>query len=282
MNELHSVVITGLGAVTARGDMTSHPSPIPAAPDNVAPDASSLGITGFKIENYLTSQKTYLDRCTALALAGSALALRAAGVEWPVPEHGWDAHAFGIVLGTHLGCIETMKGFWDKAMERGVRHANPLLFSHSYFNTPISLCAIEFGLQGYHTTCCAGHESGLEAVHTAYNAIRLGHAQAVLAGGVEAITPTRTLCETPAADAAGSGEAAAFFLLEEQEHATQRGANIIAPVDEALFEAAITHRSAVRSSYGDCGGAESALCLALHLLNDHINHRDIEAQRKRS
>lgn len=266
MNNLYSVVITGLGAVTARGDITPHQAPTLAAPGTVAPDATNLGIEGFKIENYLSSQKTYLDRCTALALAASALALRAGEVAWPVTEHGWDAHNFGIVLGTHLGCIETMKGFWDKAMERGVRHANPLLFSHSYFNTPISLCAIEFGLQGYHTTCCAGHESGLEAVHSAYDAIRLGHAEAVLAGGVEAITPTRTLCEAPTADATGLGEAAAFFVLEEQDHATQRGAKILAPVDDALFETALTHRSTVRTSYGDCGGAESALCLALQLI----------------
>lgn len=263
MNELHSVVLTGLGAITASGPLTTQ-TPFMAL-SHVMPPV--LTIEGFKLEDYLTSQKTYLDRCSALALGSSALALRDAGLEWPVAAHGYAASAFGLVIGTHLGCIETMKVFWDKTLERGARFANPLLFSHSYFNTPASLCAIEFGLQGYHTTCCAGHESGLAAVRVAYDAIRLGHAGAMLAGGVEALTPTRALCEPVPADAPGLGEAGVCFILEEAEQAAQRGASIITPLDDALLEAAANQRATVRAHYGDCGGAESALCLALNLLS---------------
>ena len=113
MKELQPVVLTGLGAITARGDFTLHDQSTPA------PDNTNKTIANFALENYLESQKTYLDRCSALALAGSTLALRDAGIEWPVTNE-----RFGITLGTHLGCLDTMKGFWDKATEKGVRLAN--------------------------------------------------------------------------------------------------------------------------------------------------------------
>lgn len=229
MRTLHDVVISGRGIITSRG---------------------SWAVDNFKLDDYLSTPKTYLDRCSALSLAGCALALRDAGVSWPPAED-----EFGIALGTHLGCVETMKGFWDKVLDKGARLANPLLFSHSYFNTPISLCAIEFGLKGYHATFCAGHESGREAVKAACDAIRLGHARAMLCGGVEAITPTRQMCEP----SEQPGEAAVFFVL--QNASAGQGT----PLDEAFFEASAAQRDEARELFGDCGGAQSALELALHL-----------------
>jgi len=249
MKELQPVVLTGLAAITAHGDITLHSAAMPGGTGTV--------IEGFALEKYLDSQKTYLDRCSALALAGSALALRDAGVEWPVTEE-----RFGITLGTHLGCLDTMKTFWDKATEKGVRLANALLFSHSYFNSPISLCAIEFGLKGYHTTFCAGHNSGLEAVRAAYDAIRLGHANAMLCGGVEAVTPAREICE-PAE--AGLGEAAVFFVLESRQHADERGAAVAAEMDDTTLATTAEAQADVLREYGDTGGAQSALALMQRL-----------------
>jgi len=256
MSELHSVVLTGMGVITAHGDRTLRDPGVPT-PD--APPAA-LTIDDFKIENYLTSQKTYLDRCAALALAGCALALLDAAVEWPLKDEA--AARFGITVGTHLGCIQTMETFWSQATERGVRLANALLFSHSYFNTPISLCAIEFGLKGYHTTCCAGRQSGLESVRAAHDAIRLGHAEAMLCGGVEAVTPMRGMCEGDT----GLGEAAAFFVLESAAHAARRTAPVMRDFNDEMLTQAGARRDTIRRHYGDCGGAESALCLAEEII----------------
>jgi 3-oxoacyl-(acyl-carrier-protein) synthase len=266
MNELHEVVLSGMGVTTARGDLTLHGTGAATGDQSAdVPTSGNFVLKDFKLEDYLTSQKTYLDRCSALALAGCALALRDAGIIWPVAStHGEDApraQGFGITLGTHLGCIETMSVFWEKAIERGVRLANPLLFSHSYFNSPISLCAIEFGLKGYHSTFCAGRDSGLEAVRAACDAIRLGHADAMLCGAAEAITAARESFEPVEL----MGEAAIFFVLESAGHAARRAVQA-APWKEEIFNEALLRRDVVRARYGDCGGAESALCLALHLL----------------
>jgi hypothetical protein len=253
--ELQTVVLSGMGCITARGDLTLHG-------ETKQNEDYAFTLPDFKLENYLTSQKTYLDRCSALALAGCALALRDAGLSWPKDEASTHDDLCGISLGTHLGCIETMRTFWDKATERGTRLANPLLFSHSYFNTPISLCAIEFGLKGYHTTFCAGTQSGIEAVRAAHGAIQLGHAQAMVCGGVEAVTPTRAALEPATAPgAAALGEASVFFVLESARHAEQRSAaNRIQLDNRVLDDAANDHSLSDR--YGDCGGASSALSLA--------------------
>ena len=232
MNELQTVVLAGIGVLQ--------------------PQDGARFIENFALENYLDSQKTYLDRCSALALAGAALALRDAEIAWPV-EGGAE---FGLTLGTHLGCVDTMQGFWKNVSEKGVRLATPLLFSHSYLNSPISLCAIEFGLKGYHSTFCAGKNSGLEAIRGAFDAIRLGHAQAMLCGGVEALTPTREACES-----GDLGEASVFFVLESVEHANARGLQNAREINEAMFDSAALDDSVIKR-FGDCGGATGALALS--------------------
>lgn len=253
MNGFQNVVLSGMGAITARGDFTLNGES--ASFENIVSSdkgASTFIIEDFALENYLTSQKTYLDRCSALALAGCALALRDAQI-----GSLSNAEKFGIALGTHFGCLETMKSFWDKAAEKGVRLANPLLFSHSYLNSPISLCAIEFGLKGYHATFCANEYSGLEAVRAAFDAIRLGHADAMVCGGVDAVTPTRLLCapdEQP-------GEAAVFFILESEKHAQVHGARSTLVLNQSWFEIADLEPG-IANEFGNCGGAGSTLALA--------------------
>jgi 3-oxoacyl-[acyl-carrier-protein] synthase II len=261
--ELQTVVLTGMGCITARGDLTLQGFTTPN-------DAQTFTLPDFKLESYLSSQKTYLDRCSAFALAGCALALRDAGLTWPLNDDTSTHDGLcGIALGTHLGCIETMKVFWDKATERGTRLANPLLFSHSYFNTPISLCAIEFGLKGYHTTFCAGQQSGIEAVRAALGAIQLGHAQMMLCGGVEAWTPTRALLEADSNVSTPLGEASVFFVLENARHAEQRNAANRIVLDQRVLDAA-TNDQSLYDNYGDCGGATSALSLASVIQGQHL------------
>ncbi len=156
----------------------------------------------FDLKTYLATPKTYLDRASALALAGCALALKNAGLHGP-----FDAD-FGIALGTRFGAVETMRAFESVLAEKGAKSVSPLLFSHSYFNSPISLCAIEWGLKGWHGTFC-GETATLDAACAARDAIRVGHATRMICGGVEALSPARTL-----AGEANPREWSAFWVLE--------------------------------------------------------------------
>ena len=156
----------------------------------------------FNLKIYLDTPKTYLDRASALALAGCALALRDADLQGPFDSD------FGIALGTQFGAVETMRGFEGILAEKGAKSVSPLLFSHSYFNSPISVCAIEWGLKGWHGTLC-GPDALRDAVIAARDAIFLGHATRMLGGGVEALSPARELAgqENPR-------EWSAFWVLE--------------------------------------------------------------------
>lgn len=156
----------------------------------------------FDLKNYLATPKTYLDRASALALAGCALALQNAGLAGP-----FDAD-FGIALGTRFGAVETMRGFEATLAEKGAKSVSPLLFSHSYFNSPISLCAIEWGLKGWHGPFC-GPSATQDAAVAARDAIFLGHATRMLCGGVEALSPARQM-----AGEADPREWSAFWVLE--------------------------------------------------------------------
>jgi 3-oxoacyl-(acyl-carrier-protein) synthase len=257
MSEFHDIFLTGIGAITARGDYTLR--------EQKPRENNDFSIADFDLKNYPLSPKTYLDRCSALALAGCALALHDAQISPPLNSddsdmstHNASAHNLcGITLGTHLGCLETMKTFWDKAIEKGARLANPLLFSHSYLNSPISLCAIEFGLKGYHATFCSGESSGLDAVRAAFDALRLGHAGLMVCGGAEAVSPARALFEP----AENMGEASVFFVLETREHAQARDADLQHEISESWFEFAPDVSTQVMQQFGACGGATSALQL---------------------
>jgi 3-oxoacyl-(acyl-carrier-protein) synthase len=160
--------------------------------------------TDFDIKQYLSTPKTYLDRASALALAGCALALSDAGLEGPFDSD------FGIALGTQFGCVETMRVFEATLAEKGARSVSPLLFSHSYFNSPISLCAIEWGLKGWHGTFC-GADALATAVEAAHDAILLGHSTRMLCGGVDALSTARSWAEE-----IEPREWSAFWVLERE------------------------------------------------------------------
>lgn len=246
VSTLREVAIAGIGAITPRGDAASAAELRALAAGDAG---SSAVIADFDLKRYAVSPKTYLDRCSALALAGCASAVTSSGLARPLEDTG----RFGITLGTAYGCLGTMKSFWDKIEEKGVSQASPLLFSHSYFNSPISLCAIEWGLRGYHSTIC-GADSGLDAIRTAWEAIALGHADAMLCGGVDAATPERAALSGEE----DGGEAALFLVLQA------RGlAGAAAPaLDEAAFDGiAELQLLAARDTWGNCGAALSALAL---------------------
>ncbi|HEX9997768.1 MAG TPA: beta-ketoacyl synthase N-terminal-like domain-containing protein [Abditibacterium sp.] len=166
--------------------------------------------TDFDLKNYEISPKTYLDRASSLALAGCALALQNAGLRGPFDED------FGIALGTQFGAVETMRTFEGTLAEKGSKGVSPLIFSHSYFNSPVSLCAIEWGLRGWHGTFC-GEDALQKAVEAARDAIILGHATRMLCGGVEAISVAQSWSETE-----NPREWSRFYVLERAEGRTGR------------------------------------------------------------
>ncbi len=163
------------------------------------------------LKEYLPAEKTYLDRCSELALVAAAMALREGGLldenhllRLPLsrrergpggeaPRAGYVAPALqperiGLGLGTAYGCLDSMYANTQRVQTRGARMASPLLFMHSFVNAPASLIAIEWGLQGPGATFTDGGLSAASALYWACDLLRRGEVDMMLVGGVEALS----------------------------------------------------------------------------------------------
>ncbi|MFQ6096907.1 MAG: beta-ketoacyl synthase N-terminal-like domain-containing protein [Armatimonadota bacterium] len=176
----------------------------------------------FYVEDYLESEKTYLDRASEFLLAACHLALDDGRLDARAMDH----ERIGLSVGTAYGCLKTMWDYYRRLVEKGARFASSVLFSHSYANTPVSLASIEYRIMGPTNTVCSGTTSGAGAIAYAFDLLRHGRIDAMLAGGMDA------LCQ-PLFDALVAegveyvpGEGAGLLLLETEAHATERTARV--------------------------------------------------------
>ena len=224
----------------------------------------------------LETPKTYLDRASALALAASSLARKDSGWNTTASDPAGDLPDFrsGISVGTAYGCSESMVRFWQSVVQKGPRLANPLFFSHSYPNIPASMEAIEHRLGGVHLTFCQGMASGALAVAAAVDALRLGQADRMLAGGFDTISPSyddegssATAFSLFDADSRPLyGEGAAMLALEPVRPGDDDpGLCHIAGVGSASFvpEIEISPKGAIRFTPGDGPAASHAISTAM-------------------
>lgn len=121
-----------------------------------------------------------LDRSEAFALIASREAWRDAGA--PII----DSERLGVVIASGIGGVLTLLGAYDVLREKGARLVSPHTVPMLMPNGPAAHVGIEIGARaGVHTpvSACA---SGAEAVGYAFEMIRNGRADVVVAGGTEA------------------------------------------------------------------------------------------------
>lgn len=179
----------------------------------------------------------------------SMIAAREAWADAGAPE--MDPTRLGVVIGTGIGGVWTILDQWDLVKEKGARRVNPFTVPMLMANSSSAHVEIELGAQaGAHTpvSACA---SGAEAVANAFDMIRSGRADVVMAGGTEScihplplaafanIRALSTRSDDPEhasrpydvdRDGFVLGEGAAMLVLESEEHAKARGARIYAYV----------------------------------------------------
>jgi len=200
------------------------------------PAAIAGEISDFDLEAHINSVKTYLDRCSAFALAASAMAL--GDSRWIGNMPGAD---IGLCLGSAWGCQDTIQLYTRKLMESDPKFAPPLVFTHGYPNAPNSIVSIEFGLRGHNVCYAGGETAGAAAIERALEIVRRDPSQRLLAGGVEALSEVRVrmaqhekritsdLCRPfdSGADGLLPGEGAGMLAVESREAALAREAEIL-------------------------------------------------------
>jgi 3-oxoacyl-[acyl-carrier-protein] synthase II len=221
-----------------------------------------------------------LDRLSKMVAAATARALADARCDAEYRA----AHSVGLALGTVFSSVGTICAFDRRAIELGPQYVSPLDFANTVLNAAAGQAAIWHQLRGANATIAAGHVSGLQAIAYGADMISTGAIDTMVAGGADEQSP-----EVEAALAAVGndgpdgtvprGEAAAMVVLEAEDTARARGAEIRASIlgqasgmAEGITRAALADAGvvdvdaridadAVHASVGDALGATGALQL---------------------
>ena len=253
-NGRRRVVITGLGAVTPLGnDVESSWAALIAGASGAGP-ITQFDTTGFAVD-FACEVKDYdpvqyvdykaarrMDRFTHLVLGAARQAEADAGL-----DIASEAERVGAAVGTGIGGLKSFQDCTDTLRERGPDRVNPFAIPAIIPNLGAGWVSMELGTKGPLSAQCTACAASNMAIGESADAIRLGRADVMLAGGAEApitqvgiagFAAMRALSrrtEDPArasrpfdADRDGfvMGEAAAILVLEELEHALARGAKI--------------------------------------------------------
>ena len=192
-------------------------------------------ITEFKAEDYLGKRGLRnLDRSTRLLLSATKLAMEESGREFTEEE----LEETGTIIGTGFGGVHSI-GTFDRDSLENPNYVNPTFFPNTVINAPASQISIKYGIKKFNMTVSNLFTASTDAIGIAYNRIKSGKDKVIFTGGVE------ELCEEiffgyynnllldkkkDRNDGIVLGEGAVVFLLEELEHAKNRGANILAEI----------------------------------------------------
>jgi beta-ketoacyl ACP synthase len=163
-----------------------------------------------------------------------------------------DSRRLMVSIGTGLGSTEELVFAYDDMRAKGMRAVSPLAVQKYMPNSPAAAVGLERGAKAGVITPVSACASGSEGIAHAWQQIVLGEADIAVCGGVESrieavpiagFAQMRIVLSTNNDDPAGAcrpfdrdrngfvfGEAGALLVIETEEHAKARGANILARV----------------------------------------------------
>ncbi len=180
------------------------------------------------------------------AVCAAKEAMEQAGIDMAIEN----PYRVGVSVGSGVGGMKDMEEEHKKLLEKGNDRVKPLLVPMMITNMAAGNVAIAFGAKGKCINVVTACATGTHSIGEAYRSIQCGEADVMIAGGTEsAITPlglagftnltalTKTTDKFKASipfdkDRSGfvMGEGAGIVILEELEHAKDRGAKILAEV----------------------------------------------------
>ncbi len=256
-------VITGAGLVSPLGNSVdalwealiagrSGLRVMPEGPGGGLPIAAAGLVDTFDLRAategaFLRPPRGRLPLFVQYALASTADALRSSGLDL----RSLDPSRLGVVVGNGAGGAPHLGPHFDALRERGWSRVDPQVLMQVIPNVAVAHIANATGARGYNATFIAACASGTQAIGEAARAVRLGLADAVIAGGTEAWVTDIGLISFAVlgalskwkGDPAGASrpfdkdrtgfvpsEGAAVFVIEELASAVRRGATPLAEV----------------------------------------------------
>ena len=161
-----------------------------------------------------------------------------------------DTRRLMVSIGTGMGSTEELLYAYDGMQEKGISAVSPLAVQKYVVNSPATAVALDRHAKAGVITPVSACASGSEGIANAWRSIVLGEADIAICGGVETrieavpiagFAQMRIVLSTTNDDPAGAckpfdqnrngfvfGEGAGLMVIETEEHAKARGANIIA------------------------------------------------------
>ena len=221
-------------------------------------------VKNLNMEDYLDRKEARkMDRYTQLALIAAKQAVEDCG--WNLEQE--DKDRIGVVFGVGIGGIKTFEeevGYYATHKEQGPKF-NPFFIPKMIADIAAGQISIMYGFHGPNYITSSACASSSNALADAFNLIRLGKANAIVAGGAEAaiteagvggfnaMKALSTRNDEPekasrpfsaSRDGFVMAEGAGCLILEELEHAKARGAKIYAEMVGAGMSADAHHITA--------------------------------------
>lgn len=298
--ELKRVVVTGLGALTPIGNsVEAYWNALVAGTSGAAPithfDASKFKtqfaceVKNFNSEDHFDRKEARkLDLFSQYALVTVAEAVKDANI-----TEDLDHNRIGVIWGSGIGGLKT---FLDEcsafALGDGTPRFNPFFIPKMIADIASGHISIMYGFRGPNFTTVSACASSTNALIDAFNYIRLGKANIIVAGGSEAAvneagvggfnalkalstnnenyaTASRPFDATR--DGFVLGEGAATIILEEYEHAKARGAKIYCELAGGGLSADAYHMTAPHPE-----GLGATLVMKETLLDAGMNANEVD------
>jgi 3-oxoacyl-[acyl-carrier-protein] synthase II len=202
----------------------------------------------FTMPDYPRKKTRGLGRVAQLALVSADRALMHAGISADDPE--LKNGRCGIAFGSSMGSIDSLMDFYSMLVKDDITAMSATTYIKAMPQTCAANIGVFFGLTGRIITTNTACTSSSQAIGFAYETVKQGIQDIMLAGGAEELSAADAAVfdtlfaasskndspgKTPAAydknrDGLGIGEGAGTLILEEYEHAKKRGAKIIAEI----------------------------------------------------
>ena len=194
--ELKRVVVTGLGAITPVGNNpeetwnnllngVSGAAPITLFDASQFKTQFACEVKGFNATDYIDRKEARkMDRYAQLAMAAAVQAVDDSKMD----VEGVDKNRIGVVFGVGIGGIKTFEdevGYYAQHKENGPKF-NPFFIPKMISDIAAGQISIRFGFHGPNYATTSACASSTNALADAFNLIRLGKADAIVAGGAEA------------------------------------------------------------------------------------------------
>jgi len=228
-----------------------------------------------------------MDIYTQYAIWAAKTAFIMSGIE----SDKIDPYRFGVIVGSGIGGITTFEEQFRVYIDKGPGRVSPFFIPMMISNMATGRIAIEFGAKGFNECVVTACATSTNAIGDAFKVIQRGDADIMITGGAEAsITPmsfagfcamkaTSTTedpdlaCRPFDAERNGfvMGEGAGILVLEELQHALNRGAKIYAELGGIGLSADAYHITAPAP-----GGEGAARCMKMAIEEAGLTINDVD------